>query len=321
MEKLYIISMLVMLINFTACASPKVKFNITVIDAETEKAIENVTAEFLFRDYHAKAVGMGWGTRVVSRTKEEKTNKMGFASAIGEANTANLPIIVNKEGYYEGYPGSAKPKLSHNRALNRWEPWPCAVTVKLRPIKNPVPMYVKSTDWIKVPEQGKPCGYDLEIGDWVAPYGKGQISDFIFKASFDMKSSFEASSLADITFNNTFDGCQFWENSVTQSTFIWPYLAPLKKYNSEINIFKKFKDGKYEHTDGIASRIFRVRTKIDSFGNIIAANYGILNGNIELDYRGKIRFSYHFNPDNKSRSLEYSGKNLFKARDQSGRLK
>ena len=28
---------------------------------------------------------------------------------------------------------------------------------------------------------GKPIGFDLEKADWVAPYGKGECADFIFR--------------------------------------------------------------------------------------------------------------------------------------------
>ena len=32
----------------------------------------------------------------------------------------------------------------------------------------------------KIPVTNTPCGYDLMVGDWVVPYGKGKIGDFVF---------------------------------------------------------------------------------------------------------------------------------------------
>ena len=63
----------------------------------------------------------------------------------------------------------------------RWEPWNPVVEVVLKPILNSVPMYVKKVEWLNVPKPGEEAGYDLVAGDWVAPHGKGSVSDFIFK--------------------------------------------------------------------------------------------------------------------------------------------
>lgn len=305
--------MLVMLINFTACASPKVKFNITVIDAETEKAIENVTAEFLFRDYHAKAVGMGWGTRVVSRTKEEKTNKMGFASAIGEANTANLPIIVNKEGYYEGYPGSAKPKLSHNRALNRWEPWPCEVTVKLKKIKDPViKHYSFGKSYMKLPIKVKDVGFDMLKGDWVKPHGEGDNADFkVSLINQEIVDETHTRDIASFVFQSNYDGIQDYSaDKNNQSSFYWPYLAPENGYKS-YQLFRNYEivpgtlyPQSRENNIRERTSFVRIRTKVDKRGSIVSAYYGVIT-NLSFDsVLNTISISYQLNADNQSRSLE-----------------
>jgi hypothetical protein len=39
---------------------------------------------------------------------------------------------------------------------------------------------MKGTSNLRIPKFNKPIGYDLEKGDWVSPYGKGLINDFIF---------------------------------------------------------------------------------------------------------------------------------------------
>jgi len=48
--------------------------------------------------------------------------------------------------------------------------------------------------------------------------------------------------------------------------------------------------------------LFRVRTVTDKDGNIIAAKYGKINGEINV-WPGKIKFFYYFNPDG-TRNLE-----------------
>ncbi len=314
-----IISILI-LGNLTACASPKARFDITVIDKETEMPIENASLIYRFNDYKSKPPGTGWGTIVVSYEQEKKTNEKGFSTATGKCNAPKMMgVAINKEGYYKSSTGFLKEqKVIYNILLHRWEPWPCESIVKLRPIKYPVPMFVKNTEWITVPEHEKPCGYDLEIGDWVSPYGKGKVSDFIFtmKSRFDAIQDSEASYI--LVFNNQKDGIQEYLSSF-KSTFIWPYLAPKSFYLKSLSKFE-FRGSSPEdnyiyktNNKNNNKYIFRVRTKTDASGKIIRANYGYVDSEIECNRfeNGRIRFSYYLNSNNQSRSLEWNGVNLF----------
>jgi len=333
MKKIFSMIIPVMtLTTLTACASPSMKFNVTVTDSDTLLPIQSANVKFLFRDYQSKAPGMGWGTRVVSRTQSHKTDKNGVVIAEGKANLKpdNLPIIIKKAGYYEGYTGLIKPVPSYNKILNRWEPWPCEATVKLRPIKDPV-MYVKRVE-ASIPEKNKLIGYDLEVGDWVAPYGEGKTSDFILK----MKEGDEGNNKIkldtfDITFSNKLDGIQEFKGiKGNQSTFAFPYLAPVDGYLESHQFHRKWnKTERYGYQfqgDNMKGKtfFFRTRTRTDGDGNIISAKYGIITGiefSIYKDEFRNFRLTYKLNPDNKSRSLEFNDRNLFESHDEQDRLK
>jgi hypothetical protein len=107
--------------------------------------------------------------------KRGQTNIHGEFSAEGYSDRS-LGGSVDKEGYYGNGAGSDFEDAKNGK----WQPWNLTSEILLRPIGKPVAMYAKRS-WIDIPEIDKPCGYDLEKGDWVAPYGKGIVSDLIFK--------------------------------------------------------------------------------------------------------------------------------------------
>ena len=155
---------------------------------------------------------------------------------------------------------------------------------------------------------------------------KEKRSDFIFKmnSDFDKKTSSFA-----LSFTNANDGLQelIFDQS-DQSVFKWPFLSPTDSYKSTLNKYTNYiSDGRggWGHETNSKKNmnyIFRTRTKVDVNGKIISANYGRITGEFNFDIykdRRNIRFLYHFNPDNKSRSLEFNGENHFKDRDEQGR--
>ena len=180
------------------------------------------------------------------------------------------------------------------------------------------------------PILNKPIGYDLEKADWVPPYGDGIISDFIFEfKSFHDKESKERIKPWEVSFNlrfsNKHDGIQEYKltDADKKSDYIWPYQAPQKGYESNLYKYISYNmDGRNKITTNIkyngnqgktkddqAYYLFRVRTKVDSSGNIISGNYGkILN---DFSLGKKIKFTYYFNPSG-TRNLEFApAKNLF----------
>lgn len=219
------------------------------------------------------------------------------------ASIGMLGFSVDHEGYYQSSVGYEF--TTHSKLHNRWEPWNPTVEVVLKKKRNPVPMYIKYTDSMKMPVIGTPVGYDLEAGDWVSPYGKGKVSDFVFNfESIDRKwTDYECGYT--LIFSNENDGIQeYFFNSDDQSYYKWPFEAPEGGYEKELKKSRKDSPG-----TGLVTNIkngvkylFRVRTVTDKDGNVIAAKYGKINGEINV-WPGKIKFFYYFNPDG-TRNLE-----------------
>lgn len=186
----------------------------------------------------------------------------------------------------------------------------------MRPIKNPVPMIQKYIEWKPVPDIGSTVGYDLEVGDWVSPHGKGKISDLILTSSSYFREGKRGSEARyTLSFSNEHDGIQVYRFSEDmRSSFKWPYEAPLDDYQPILEKFKHWDvNGTPDKTnyDERNNYIFRVRSRQLEDGTIVAC-YGMINGELEFIPQGKIKLSYLFNPIEGERSLEYSGKNLLK---------
>ena len=171
-------------------------------------------------------------------------------------------------------------------------------------------MYAKNTawaGWIDIPVFAQPIGYDLEVGDWIAPYGKGKISDFIFQ--FDSKTHEISYTL---TFSNPNDGIQEYEHPKDQSSYKWPFTALKNGYETKLSKSVKYIDRKREtNLKKKVNYIYRLRTVTDKKGQIVQACYGKIPSEIEVTTNGKVKFSYYFNPDG-TPNLEFdTTNNLF----------
>lgn len=293
-------------ISIASILNPTAKVTLKVVDTKGNP-LEGAKATVRF--YIPTGAGMGWG--VNTKFIEGLTDKNGLFTAEGET-TEDCGMTVRKDGFYLS---SGKCNLEKISTINRWEPWNLKVKVVLKEKRNPVAMYAKRTDFIKVPALDNPVGYDLEKGDWVAPHGKGLLNDFIFnfKTKFVSRDEWECS--YKLTFSNEMDGIQvFTGDKNDQSEYRFPYEAPDSGYKSELQLSNSY-NSKGKHVSGFDSNkryIFRIRTKTDQKGNIIGANYGKIIGDIVLSEDGFVKFEYYFNP-NGSKNLEYDAtKALFK---------
>jgi hypothetical protein len=222
------------------------------------------------------------------------------------ASIGMLGFSVDHEGYYQSSVGYEF--TTHSKPHNRWEPWNPTVEVVLKKIRNPVPMYVKYIEAADIPAVDAVVGYDLEKGDWVAPYGSGAINDLLFLCQNKYENFRNAETSCEISFSNTEDGFQEYRFSKNdQSYYKWPFEAPMdgyaiKKLNKWMSVHLPEEGYRSNFKDG-TNYIFRVRTETDSDGNIIKANYGKIKGDIRVYKKRQVNFFYYFNPDG-TRNLE-----------------
>ena len=241
---------------------------------------------------------------------EGKTNADGMFSA-SDNTSPNVVVTVTKPGYYESNESVfSEAGVAHQGIL----------TIVLKKIKNPVPMYAKKVNSVwgisKIPVFNQDVGYDLEVGDWVAPHGKGKTADFVFNVVAENKDpKKDRKCVYNIKFSNDKDGIQEYNaNKGNQSVYRWPYEAPEDGYVKKIEKYDIVSSDRREKNiknDNEMNYIYRVRTKTDGKGNIIEARYGKIQGEITVFSNGGIQFTYCFNPSG-NHSLEFdTEKNLF----------
>ena len=276
------------------------------VENESGKPLANVAVETVVFDQSKPPATY----KVVTST----TDIRGFAVV----NTPNIAkeysyIVRGSNGYYSSG-GLYKFVCSTN---GQWLPWNPTVKIILKPIGVRVPMYARTVGWeTSLPENNRAIGYDLEIGDWVTPYGNGITSDFVFtleRKSTSVTQDFNAT--LTLTFHNDGDGIQSIMSDSSGSSFRIPRSAPEDGYDSKVVLQMHREDGKPMVgvlTNPDQNYFFRIRTKKDERGNIVSAKYGKIYGGMGWDIfhsqTAQLQFTYYFNPEPSSRNMEFNPK-------------
>lgn len=248
-----------------------------------------------------------------SGTVKGVTDDYGIFETKAISNDGVILGDITREGYYES-------GIAHSFYVTRfgmWQPWEKELTVVMRPIINPVPMY-EVDKFFELPLVDQEVGFDLMKADWVIPYGQGTHADFIFKVKrlWDNVDNFDATMI--LTFSNSHDGIQLFKDDGggdfnVGSSFRLPRTARESGYQSMLK--KRTSAGAYgrhwDHSDS-SNYIFRVRSEVDENGNLKRAMYGKIYGDLKFSPGSiSIGMNYYFNPDY-TRNLEFDyNKNLF----------
>lgn len=220
-------------------------------------------------------------------------------------------FYAKKEGYYP-----TATDGEHSPLAKDFDPSKL-VTIRLKPIKNPISMYAKNltaeeVGGLKMPNyDGKSFGYDLVAGDWVVPHGKGVVSDFIFKFEGNegrVLNLEEWEKKITLRFSNEKDGIIAWMGTseagrMYGSELVSDYEAAKEGYQDTwVQRTWKEKGGYHQTTSNMDRNFyFRVRTKVDENGNIISAHYGKIYGDF-------MSFTYYLNPTPNDRNVEFDPK-------------
>ncbi|HWD91715.1 MAG TPA: carboxypeptidase-like regulatory domain-containing protein [Verrucomicrobiae bacterium] len=236
---------------------------------------------------------------VTSKKVEGLTDNDGVFNATQEANgSIDLGFVASKTGYYPAKTGYALAQLNNNNP-EKWNP---SVTLMLKKIGTPIPMYVRHVE-AGPPVFNKPVGYDLMAGDWISPYGKGQFKDIVFTGKLDEKTKNDFDYRLLVTFPNEGDGIQEFTLSDLERTsgFRSPYEAPVEGYQPEVTKTMSRHPGqetKTEMNNPDHNYFFRVRTVLDERGKVKSALYGKIYGDF-------MQFTYYLNPTPNDRNVEF----------------
>jgi hypothetical protein len=285
------------LINHACAQVDLVKHNWNVTLKVVDEAGQPVAA--------AKA-SVGYYSESQPASIDGLTDTNGIFKASHEAYSGELGFTAEKTGYYltrEEY------DLGFTYDSTKWSPTPVLV---LKKIVKPISMYAKSLN-THVPDLDKPVGYDLMVGDWVGPYGKGINADILFTGHFDKYTNGESDFTLTVSFPNSGDGIQKFDAPALAQTGPYSGLrssqkAPADDYQVKwVQTDNRRPNHPIEtNRDPNLNYYFRVRTKIDHQGNIVTTQYGKIYGDF-------MEFTYYLNPTPNDRNVEFDPKqNLMK---------
>jgi hypothetical protein len=248
-------------------------------------------------------------------------------------------LRASKDGYYSAQLERLSKDKDHD------------VRVTLPRIRKPVALYAMREISPKFPVQGEWVGFDFEEADWVAPYGKGKISDIFFRFRNEFKGwrddvvgkldeliarskdlyrireeewTMEEFKMwhgkwdgtMEVSFPN--EGGIMLQQLLEYSQLKMPHEAPMDGYLPTM----RFEANGYSQTPTFGHVGFFLRTRVrrDGQGKLISANFAKVIGGFKFSATGgRVTFSYHFNSLPNDRNLEFAaGRNLLNVRMHDG---
>lgn len=266
-----------------------------------------------------------------------KTNNLGQFRAEGRS-ILGFEIDVKKPGYYSAsldIPNAADP-------LER--------TIVLPAKRNPIPLFARevgqgsNTDGVFKAEN-EWLGYDFEIGDWVAPFGNGHVTDIRFRYRHEFQGYHEAglrlaealqiskeaatrnrvewteekfkirngrwAGEMEVSFVGEKEGMvEVVDRYLPYSQLKMPHEAPADGYGPG----RKYALNNYSPS-GLRDDVgffLRTRVKLDEKGEIVSAHFTKVHHDFRFWAEGHVEFTYYFNPTPNDRNLEFDpARNLF----------
>ncbi len=263
---------------------------------------------------------------------EAVSDANGVVSAEGKCD-GEVAFGVEKAGFYhyQGYYHFQK------RADGQWQPWNSSLDAVLKKVIQPVALYARKID-IELPCDAYPVGYDLVVGDWVEPYGRGKNADLDLRVDRKLIDETDYDATLQLSFSNPGDGilpvpAPAAANSRSDSVLLLPQLAPTAGYlpqyvwnfsgRSRIKAMRaafaahKPVPKKPEPAPDNLGYFFRVRTVLDAQGHVLQTMYGKVQREFKLfpglygTAHASVGFTYYLNPSGQP-NLEFdTAHNLF----------
>ena len=311
-------------------------YDLVVVDADTNLPIKGVNVVGWFSNSN------GWKAWTESAPEYEDkkiTDENGLCHLAGETNNGRTGVNIHypPNGYYPNsfcvrHQFTQKPLLP----LMHWRPTDLVITAKLQRVGHTVPLFVKrmgrklGSDAIAA--NGESFAYDLVKGDFMPPFGDGNIADIAFSClspeyigegkNSRGKEAPRYKNAVVVTFQGDAENGILESPAPDAQAYCWIRSAPEGGYHREVS-FSEATSSDLQRREGLDSKkcyCFRIRTERDEGGKIKSSIYGklygdpifILEGNDRWKQKiGGISFLYYLNPTPNDRNLEWDRKNNF----------
>ena len=259
-------------------------------------------------------VGVGfWAPRGPERDNGE-TDENGYIELEARCRTDGT-LVAKKEGYYPSrlhvdYIATDDETIEETIFSRRWkEPQP--VTIELRKVHNPTPLIAWGGIFLSLPRTDKTLALDLELMDWLPPYGEGKVKDVFItpKRIVTQRGQTKLCKTESLilTFPNAGDGV--WVRNVTQASLL------KSQYQCDTNgMFEPMLELHRSKEMGpifLSEKkylFFRVRSVFSSEGRLLKAHYGKIYGTISIELGDLLITGSYFNPVPNETNLEFDPK-------------
>lgn len=262
----------------------------------------------------------------------QETDVNGFCTLKGKTNIGRAGCGVDKQGekYYGA--GGRGFHFTKKNIFGVWQPDNLVATIRLQRVEHPIPLFVKNVR-PKVASgtfdgTNAVLRYDLVLGDWLPPEGKGERADLEIRTKLTIDEVLQVGKYKDwkktfFTFSNTVrfpgegNGCRAEMTSPTAGIKLRN--APEAGYGKTIvnrfGVKRKIvgpnvNEAEYSDSNPNRCYYFRIRSRFDDKGNLVEAYYGKVYGDFnfhgrwDLGFRG-VDFLYYLNPKSLDRNLEW----------------
>ena len=265
----------------------------------------------------------------------QETDVNGFCTLKGKTNIGRAGCGVDKQGekYYGA--GGRGFHFTKKNLFGVWQPDNLVATIRLQRVEHPIPLFVKNVR-PKVASgtfdgTNAVLRYDLVLGDWLPPEGKGERADLEIRTKLTIDEVLQVGKYKDwkktfFTFSNTVrfpgegNGCRAEMTSPTAGIKLRN--APEAGYGKTIvnrfGVKRKIvgpnvNEAEYSDSNPNRCYYFRIRSRFDDKGNLVEAYYGKVYGDFnfhgrwDFGFRG-VDFLYYLNPTPLDRNLEWDMK-------------
>ena len=277
------VSTFVACIAFAVCASER--FHVTVMDNDGVPVANAV-------------VGLGFSVGHIvfapgkSYDYETRTDSQGKAEICFNGKSSQFGWDVKADGYYRSGPHDETLKVEVTQIPPMFYTVKMLEHEKVRKVTlwkkiNPQPMYSYRLSNAfagnpRVPVKCGRYGFDLKLGDWLTPLGKGEVADFYYVRNIE-EEAMEDGSVAWLEFDT---GCGAYFGKQTGcKEFPSTYCANTNavfKSRLPFMFVKQDSDDKCIDWRAIAAddeyMVLRTRVKLDLYGNVAEANYSKILG-------------------------------------------
>ncbi len=315
-----------------ACADTA-RIGAYVIDADTRDPIPGIKVSASFsNDNGWKA----WTESAPIYHDTQETDVNGFCALKGNTNIGRAGCGVDKQGteYYGA--GGGEFHFTKKNLFGVWQPDNLVATIRLQRVEHPIPLFVKNVRPKVAPGTfdgtNAVLRYDLVLGDWLPPEGKGERADLEIRTELTIDEVLLVGAYKDFkktffTFSNTVrflgkgNGCR--AEMALPTAGIKLRVAPEDGYSNKIEMrqgTRKTMNGpnayakKVTDSDPDRCYYFRIRSRFDDKGKLVEAYYGKIYGDFNFHghwncgYQG-VSFLYYLTPKSLDRNLEWDMKN------------